>query len=152
MLIIVDAFTVASTSNRNYGPRERFVFDFVLTNHGGGWRPEENEFLCPVSGTYMFSCTSVSPVGEWSAAVMMMGENQVCKEICIYNIYDYFKIEYELFICSTTDNSVCVYLATYYHVLISCNRRMVRYQQISRIAITPMSILKLPKYAYVYSC
>ena len=56
----VVAFTVAHEAVKSYSPGERIEFNNILTNVGAGFRPEQNEFLCPTSGLYLFIHSSAS--------------------------------------------------------------------------------------------
>ena len=53
----VIAFTVAHAETKTYLRDERLEFPVVITNEGGGYSPSQNEFLCPVTGLYLFTVT-----------------------------------------------------------------------------------------------
>ena len=46
----VVAFTVTQNTEMTFSPNERIWYNFILTNAGGGFNSQSNEFLCPDSG------------------------------------------------------------------------------------------------------
>ena len=57
------AFTAAATSDQEVEIGERYVFDNVLTNVGGGYDSDSSEFICPLDGYYMFTISIMSQIG-----------------------------------------------------------------------------------------
>ena len=53
-------FSVALTQDVTIGEGSRFPFDMVLSNAGAGYNPQNHEFLCPVTGLYLFSANILS--------------------------------------------------------------------------------------------
>ena len=56
----VVAFTAANEARQSYSPGEQIQYSTVITNVGGGYVPGQSEFICPISGTYVFSITSTA--------------------------------------------------------------------------------------------
>lgn len=53
-------------------------FQNVLSNKGGGWRKNSQEFIAPVSGGYFFTFNAVSPrTKDFTLALMKKGTYQV---------------------------------------------------------------------------
>ena len=49
------AFTAFTDTRVTVGPGEKVPFQKVISNVGGSYYPGEGQFVCPYSGTYMFS-------------------------------------------------------------------------------------------------
>ena len=49
------AFTASATNNQNVGDEGKFTFDNVWTNVGGGYQIATSDFVCPVTGYYLFA-------------------------------------------------------------------------------------------------
>ena len=66
------AFTVTASDDQSVELDGKFAFDHVVTTVGGGWQPATNDFVCPVSGHYMFaySMTSSRGSGLWGRVVV----------------------------------------------------------------------------------
>ena len=54
------AFTVSHQEPRTYSPGERVAFTTVITNEGAGFKPGQDEFVCPVSGMYLFTYSTLT--------------------------------------------------------------------------------------------
>ena len=54
------AFTVSEQVSKTYSPEARIEFTTVITNEGAGFKPGQHEFVCPVSGMYLFTYTTLS--------------------------------------------------------------------------------------------
>ena len=60
------AFTVSDQEHRAYNPDQRIEFHTVITNEGAGYKPGQHEFVCPVSGMYQFSYSTIGVWGSYS--------------------------------------------------------------------------------------
>ena len=65
----VVAFTAGHDTRRSYSPGEQIEYSIILTNVGGGYIPGQSEFVCPITGTYVFSITSTA-FGSSGNAIM----------------------------------------------------------------------------------
>ena len=54
------AFTVVGQETRTYSAGARIEFTTVITNEGAGFIPGQHEFVCPVSGMYLFTYSTLS--------------------------------------------------------------------------------------------
>ena len=55
-------FTVANEVSSTFGPGVRITYNRIITNSGGDFNIGTNEYICPVSGYYMFT---VSSYAKW---------------------------------------------------------------------------------------
>ena len=65
------AFTVSASTDQNVQSGGKFAFDTVFTNIGGGFKPS-TDFVCPVTGHYLFSFTMAtqSQVCVWARVTL----------------------------------------------------------------------------------
>ena len=71
----VIAFTVSHGETKGYSPGERFEFETIITNEGGGFLPGQNEFLCPTRGLYMFTLSTCGYAGTNAIAEVWMDDS-----------------------------------------------------------------------------
>ena len=66
-------FTVELSDDIQLFPNERIIFNNVVTNIGGYYNAETGSFQCPDNGTYSFSLSTQTPVGDyvWSSLKMV---------------------------------------------------------------------------------
>ena len=62
------AFTVSAQEHKTYSPGARIEFTTVITNEGAGYIPGQHEFVCPVTGMYLFTYTTLSSWEETSVS------------------------------------------------------------------------------------
>ena len=55
---------------------DRINFPEVITNVGGSYMPGTSEFICPVSGVYMFSATMMSQKDRYGVFNIKIGTDQ----------------------------------------------------------------------------
>ena len=51
---VLVAFTAIVATNYSPGLQEKINYDNIITNVGGGYTSEKNEFVCDEPGTYLF--------------------------------------------------------------------------------------------------
>ena len=75
-------FTAIATSNQAVRNGNKFVFNNVLLNTGGGYSGSTSQFTCVVAGHYLFSITLMSQGGKdvVGRIVSSTGED-ICPEV-----------------------------------------------------------------------
>ena len=74
-------FTVAATEYQLITPGTRPNYNNVISNEGAGYMTPEREFLCPESGWYLFTFTSVSQAAHRSELGLFKDSVQIVNTI-----------------------------------------------------------------------
>lgn len=74
-------FTVYLGQDANYTDKSRLNFAEVISNIGGHFNREDDEFNCPTSGMYLFSATICSQIASRAHASIVLNTNTVLSRL-----------------------------------------------------------------------